>query len=85
MLYEVITIIHSSKGESNVVKYHPKSVVTETFRRVRTRLEFMIGDKKSPIITVSSSMPGEGKTFCSLNLASVFALAGKKTVLVGFV
>ncbi len=77
-------ILHSNKEETNVVKYHPKSVITETFRRVRTRLEFMVGEKSSPIVTVTSSMPGEGKTFCSLNLASVFALAGKKTILVGF-
>ena len=77
-------IIHSSKKEVNVVRYFSKSVVTETFRRVRARLDFLVGDKKAPIITVTSSMPGEGKTFCSLNLASVFALAGKKTVLIGF-
>ncbi len=77
-------IIHSTIEESNIVKYHPKSVVTEAFRRVRTRLDFLIGDKKSPIITITSTMPGEGKTFCALNLASVFALTDKKTVLVGF-
>ncbi len=77
-------VIHSDKKEVNVVSSHPRSVVTETFRRVRTRLEFLFGEKKSPIITVTSSMPGEGKTFCSLNLASAFALAGKKTVIIGF-
>ncbi len=77
-------IIHSSKAESNVVRYFPKSIVTESFRRLRTRLEFMAGNQKSSVITVSSSMPGEGKTFCSLNMASIFAMAGKKTLLVGF-
>lgn len=77
-------IIHSSKEESNVVRYFPKSIVTESFRRLRTRLEFMTGNQKCPVITVSSSMPGEGKTYCSLNMASVFAVAGKKTILIGF-
>ena len=77
-------IIHNNKEGSNVVELHPRSVITEAFRRIRTRLEYMNGDKESPVIAISSSMPGEGKTFCALNLASVFAISGKKTLLVGF-
>ncbi len=77
-------IIHNNKEGSNVVELHPRSVITEAFRRIRTRLEYMNGDKGSPVIAISSSMPGEGKTFCALNLASVFAISGKKTLLVGF-
>ncbi|TCO09353.1 polysaccharide biosynthesis tyrosine autokinase [Natronoflexus pectinivorans] len=77
-------IIHNPKELDNVVYNYPKSIITETFRRVRSRLEYLTGDKESPIIAVSSSMPGEGKTFCALNLASVFAISGKKTLLVGF-
>ncbi len=77
-------VIHSAKKESLVVFNHPKSVVTETFRRIRTRMEFMIGSIQTPIIAISSSIPSEGKTFCALNIASAFALAGKKTVLCGF-
>lgn len=77
-------VIHSAKKESLVVFNYPKSVVTETFRRIRTRMEFMIGTIQTPIIAISSSIPSEGKTFCALNIASAFALAGKKTVLCGF-
>jgi tyrosine-protein kinase Etk/Wzc len=77
-------VIHSEKPYSNVVANYPKSVITETFRRIRSRLEYLTGDKEHPIIAVSSSMPGEGKTFCALNLATVFAISGKKTLLVGF-
>jgi capsular exopolysaccharide synthesis family protein len=44
----------------------------------------MTGDIQTPIISVSSSMPSEGKTFCAYNLASVFSITGKKTVLIGF-
>jgi capsular exopolysaccharide synthesis family protein len=76
--------MHSQKEVTNIVINYPKSVITETFRRVRTRLEYMTSNKKTPIISVSSSMPGEGKTFCALNLAAVFAYSGKKTVLIGF-
>ncbi|MBI9061261.1 MAG: polysaccharide biosynthesis tyrosine autokinase [Marinilabiliaceae bacterium] len=77
-------IIHSPKEESNVALHHPKSVVTETFRRLRTRLEFMNSDKACPIIGVTSSMPGEGKTYCALNIAATLAISGKKTALLGF-
>jgi capsular exopolysaccharide synthesis family protein len=77
-------ILHNTKDGSNVVTLYPKSIIAETFRRVRTRLEYMNGEVETPIIAISSSMPGEGKTFCALNMASVFAISGKKTVLVGF-
>lgn len=77
-------IVHSKKAEPDVVIKHPKSVIAETFRRVRTRLEFLTGDITCPIISVTSSMPGEGKTFCALNIASVYAISGKRTVLLGF-
>lgn len=77
-------IVHSNKPDVNVVAASPRSVVTETIRRVRSRIEFLTSGKASPIITVTSSMPGEGKTFCALNLAAIFAYSGKKTVLVGF-
>lgn len=67
-----------------VVLKHPKSLSAEAFRRMRSRIEFMIPNNQTKVITVSSSMPGEGKTFCSVNVASVFAINGKKTVLLGF-
>ncbi len=77
-------VLHSTSQEYNAVATNPRSVLTESLRRVRTRLDYMIGDVQSPVVTISSSIPGEGKTFCSLNLGAVFALSGKKTVLVGF-
>ena len=77
-------ILHNTKDGNNVVTLYPKSIIAETFRRVRTRLEYMNGDIDTPIIAISSSMGGEGKTFCALNMASVFAISGKRTVLVGF-
>lgn len=76
-------VLNNSKLTPKVVLEHPKSVVAETFRRLRTRLEFMIADVKTPIIAVSSSMAGEGKTFCAFNIASIYAYSGKKTILLG--
>lgn len=78
-------VIHNNKNETNVVQSHPKSVITEAFRRIRTRLEYFTSNiEHTPVIAISSSMPGEGKTFCAINIASVFAISGKKTLLMGF-
>ena len=43
----------------------------------------MAAEKERKVITISSSIGAEGKTFCAINLASVFALAGHKTMLIG--
>jgi len=77
-------ITSNHKDTPLVVVNYPKSILSETFRRMRSRLGFMVGGKEVPIIAVTSSMPGEGKTFCAANIASVFAISGKKTVLLGF-
>jgi len=47
-------------------------------------MEFFIKEVKCPLIVISSSIPGEGKTFVAINLASVYSLKGLKTLLVGF-
>ncbi|MBN2805192.1 MAG: polysaccharide biosynthesis tyrosine autokinase, partial [Prolixibacteraceae bacterium] len=62
----------------------PDSPWAEAFRIVRTKLQFTIKEKQHPVVLVTSSVPGEGKSFIAINLASVNAIAGKKTVLVGF-
>jgi capsular exopolysaccharide synthesis family protein len=47
-------------------------------------MQFFTKETVSPVVLVTSAMPGDGKTFASINLASVFSLLGKKTILVGF-
>ena len=82
--YPIVGEITSNhKDTPLVVIEHPKSILSEKFRRMRTRLDFMVAGKQVPVIAVTSSMPGEGKTFCAANIASVFAISGKKTVLLG--
>ena len=64
----------------------PKSSLAESFRSLRSNIQFLFGrnaKEKSKVIAVTSSVSGEGKTFISINMATVFALGGKKTVLVG--
>lgn len=77
-------IIHSDRDYQTVVLDDPKSQVAETFRSLRTRLQFFTKEKAVPVVLITSSMPSEGKTFASVNLASVCSLAGRRTVLVGF-
>jgi len=64
----------------------PKSALSESFRAIRSSLQFLY--KKSNLagaktLMITSSVSGEGKTFCSINIATVFALSEKKTVIVG--
>jgi capsular exopolysaccharide synthesis family protein len=76
----------SRKDESLVVLNKPKSAISESFRSIRSSLQFMYkkrGIEGAKTVLVTSSISGEGKTFCSINIASVFALSDKKTVLLG--
>lgn len=77
-------IMHSIRDYQTVVLNDPRSQVSETFRNLRTRLQFFTRETKSPVILITSSMPEEGKTFASINLASAYSLAGKRTILLGF-
>jgi tyrosine-protein kinase Etk/Wzc len=77
-------IPHSIEKTNNVVFDQPNSAIAEAYRLLRSRMQFFTKDAKAPVILVTSSMPGEGKTFTSINLASAYSLLGKKTILVGF-
>lgn len=77
-------IYHNYKKSSTVIADYPKSSISESFRTVRTNLQIMSRGISKQVILVTSSGSGEGKSFVSTNLASVFALLGKKTVLIGF-
>jgi capsular exopolysaccharide synthesis family protein len=74
---------HNSSGNNLTVKERPKSGVAESFRALRSNLNYFTGNKAKQIFMVSSSISGEGKTFTTINLATVFALSGKKTLIVG--
>jgi capsular exopolysaccharide synthesis family protein len=78
------TIFHNFHRSKLIVNDHPNSSVTESFRAVRTNFQFFSEGGKRQIILFTSSSSGEGKTFCSINLASVFALNNYRTVLLEF-
>lgn len=77
------TIGHSTKDTNMLVMDHPKSMVSESFRSLRSALFYLASEKKCKKILVTSSVSGEGKTFVSINLASAIALSGKRTLLIG--
>ncbi len=77
-------IPHSPLKKNTVVFDEPGSPSAEAFRSLRSRMQFFTKEAKIPVILLTSSMPDEGKTFMAINLASVYSLMGKKTVLVGF-
>jgi len=77
------TIGLSNKETNMLVAEHPKSMVAESFRSLRSALFYIASDRKCKKILVTSSVSGEGKTFVSLNLAAAMALSGKKTCLIG--
>ncbi|MEQ8361374.1 MAG: polysaccharide biosynthesis tyrosine autokinase [Cyclobacteriaceae bacterium] len=74
---------HKSGISNLIVSERPKSGVSESFRALRSNLNYFTGNKAKQIFMVSSSISGEGKTFTTINLATVFALSGKKTLIVG--
>jgi capsular exopolysaccharide synthesis family protein len=81
----IIGYISQYKGtDHNVIQAAPLSSISESFRALRTKLNFMCTSSATNIITLTSTNSGEGKTFCALNLASAYAISGKKTALVGF-
>lgn len=60
----------------------PKSPVSEMFRTLRTNLQFMGNTRKIQTVLITSTLPGEGKSWTVANLAVTFAQSGKKVVIV---
>ena len=70
------------KQRSIAVFENKNNLMSETFRNVRTNLQFML-EKGKNVILVTSTVSGEGKSFISANLAISLSLLGKKVVIVG--
>lgn len=60
----------------------PKSPVSEVFKTLRTNIQFMNSNKQLKSLLVTSTMPGEGKSWTASNLSIAFAQAGNKTVII---
>ena len=76
------TIKHTNGTDPVLASKHPRSSFAEMFRVIRTRVEFIVQRKKNIVILVTSAESGDGKTYFSTNLASVYGMTGKKTLLI---
>ncbi len=72
----------NDKNGSIAVFENKNNLMSETFRNIRTNLQFML-DNDQKVILVTSTVSGEGKSFVSSNLAISLSLLGKKVVIVG--
>jgi len=75
---------HSDSKQALVVKHNSRRLISEQFRIVRTNLKYLISKVDKPVIMVTSSFSGEGKSFISTNMGAVMALSGRKTVIMEF-
>ena len=72
-----------ANSSSTFVIDSPKSPISEAFRSIRTNIEYIVQGKEKCVFSVISDSPGIGKTYISINMASIYAMYGKKTLLVG--
>jgi len=72
----------SSLDLYQVVRQGPYSILSESYRRLRTHLDLSNPQETSKVVLVSSGMPGEGNTSVAVNLALSIAAVGKKVLLI---
>jgi len=76
------TIPHMKKRFEGLTIFKlPKSSVAESFRNLRTNLQFMGQNKDVQVIAITSTISGEGKTTLVVNLGAVMSIANKKTII----
>ena len=71
----------SKEKQSLVVLDKPKSLIAESFRSIRTNLKYFAAGREQKVILITSSVGSEGKTYTAMNLSSIIAASGNKTIL----
>ena len=83
----LIGVVGVKTTDNNLTVFEkPKSALSESFRAIRSSLQFLYKKQNvsgSKTLMLTSSISGEGKTFCAINIATVFAMSEKKTVIIG--
>ena len=69
-------------GKEIIVVENPKSPEAEMFRNLRTNIQFMNTDSEKKVMIVTSTIPGEGKSYVSANLGAAFAQLDKKVLII---
>ncbi|NOU58406.1 GumC family protein [Marinifilum caeruleilacunae] len=75
-------ISHNKYKKEVLVSKRPQAAVTESFRNLRTDLEYILSDQSQKVISVQSIISGEGKSFVSANLAAILAMSHRKVLLI---
>lgn len=81
-LIGVLPFIKDVDSEGIIVEQSPNSLISESFRNLRTNLQYANIETEAKTYLVTSFLPGEGKTFTSVNLAAILAKSGKRTVII---
>jgi tyrosine-protein kinase Etk/Wzc len=80
----VLGAIGHNSYDSDIPAFdNPKSSIAESFRSLRTNLQYLESKKKEKVIAITSALSGEGKTFIAINLAAIIASSDKKVLLAG--
>ena len=73
---------HLRSNNPTIALAKPRSAYAEQLRVIRNKVEFILKRKTDMLIAITSTQSGDGKTFFSTNLATIYAMSGKKTLLV---
>jgi tyrosine-protein kinase Etk/Wzc len=77
------SILHfPSKSELTVFE-NPKTNIAESFRSLRTNIQFMLNTSGGKVMSIHSCNPGEGKSFVAINLGTILAMNNKKVLIIG--
>jgi capsular exopolysaccharide synthesis family protein len=84
----VIGVIKKVENQNNEeYKIHtfdnPKSIFSESIRGIRSSVNFLLQREQHKVICLTSTVSGEGKTFCTINLAASLSLLNKKVIILG--
>ena len=75
-------VTNKQKKELTPAIKYPRSALAESFRELRTNLRFLDNQDKSKVVSINSVIPKEGKSFLSVNLASMIAINSMKVLII---
>jgi tyrosine-protein kinase Etk/Wzc len=83
----ILGVVKEIQNKTDEYEIHtlknPKSVFSESIRGIRTGINFIAKGDDKKVICVTSTVSGEGKTFCAINLAASITLLNKKVIIIG--
>ena len=77
-------VLHNYRKSEQVFIQYPKSAIAESFRAIRTNLEYFTRGNDKKVIMLTSTIGKEGKSFTALNLSLCFSVYERKTILLEF-